>query len=156
MQREDLLRAQPGDLQHLHESGRHRGAELFQEFEPPRASQLRDLGGEGLADSLYAAQFTGLDQARELRFLYRLKGAGAALVGADLERILAREFEQRGDLRERIGDLVFGHGSSKREPAHDRAQGPAGPAGGNPHRQLGAVLLAQSDAILPLRLLSGR
>jgi hypothetical protein len=67
----------------------------------------RDFFAEGIADPRDAFQFIFADERAEVVFEH-FEGAGAVVVGADLERIFALELEQKGDALEDVDDLIAG------------------------------------------------
>ena len=76
--------------------------------------QLRDFLRQRLADALDLLQGARLDPLGDLIFAQSLQETRAGLIGADLERILALQFQQRGDVGKDGGDLGLVHGARER------------------------------------------
>ena len=107
-ERADLLRAEAGDLHDLEEAGRDRRLELLVERQDAVAAERRDLVDERLAEAGDLGQPAAVDQLAEVLGQV-LEDAGAGGVGADLERVLPRQFHERGDLVEDGRDVVLFH-----------------------------------------------
>ena len=99
----DLLGPEIGDLQELEDPGRVAGPQLVERVAAAGGVQGGDLAGQRLADSRDLGEpLAGHQNAEVVR--QPLQGAGAGLVRADLERVLALQLEERPDLSQRPGD----------------------------------------------------
>ena len=109
MEHLDFFRSQPRHLQHLQQARLDRSPELGQKLEAAGGVQLGDFLRQRLADALDALEPLVRDQPRQLRLLDRLESPRTRLIGAHLERILALQLQQGGDLVQRVGNFVLGH-----------------------------------------------
>ncbi len=107
-ERADLLRAEAGNLHHFEEAGGDRSLELLVERQDAIAAERRDLIDERLAETRDLGELAAVDQLTEV-LGHVLEDAGAGGVGADLERILARQLHEGGDLVEDGRDVVLLH-----------------------------------------------
>ena len=108
VQRLDLLRAQTGNFQHLHQAGGDRGLQFLVKLQPACRVQFGDFFRQRLADSRDGLQpVFGDDRAHIL--LQRLQRPRPRMIGAHLEGIFALQFQQHADLLQDSGYLVFGH-----------------------------------------------
>ena len=103
-----LLRAETGNAEHVEETGRHLRLQLVERFRAARPRQLLDLLRDAAADAAHALQLTALDQPLELLPQAR-KESRRVLVGADLERVLAGDLEERCHLLQDRRDLLRPH-----------------------------------------------
>ncbi|MFM2382909.1 MAG: hypothetical protein RL515_896 [Verrucomicrobiota bacterium] len=107
-ERADLLRSEAGDLHHLEEARGDRRLELLVERQDAVTAERRDLVDERLTQAGDLGQLAAIDQLAEV-LGHVLEDAGAGGVGADLERVLTRQFHERGDLVEDGRDVVLLH-----------------------------------------------
>ncbi len=93
----------------------HRGRELFEQGPVvgggARVGELANPGGQVLADAGDRAQL-GVGHPCD-RVAGRRHGVGGGAVGADLERVLALDLEQIGDLAEHLRDRAVIHASAR-------------------------------------------
>ena len=107
-ERADLLGPEPRDLHDLEQAGGDRSLELLVERQDAVAAERRDLIDERLAQPGNVGQLAAVDQLAEVLGEV-LEDAGAGGVRADLERVLARQLHQGGDLVEDRRDVGFLH-----------------------------------------------
>lgn len=91
------LGSEPRDADHLDQAGGDRGLELFVVARPAGRHQLTDLLGQPLTDAFDLAQAPLASERREIA-LEPLDGAGRIHVSPALERVLALQLEESGDL----------------------------------------------------------
>ena len=108
VQSADLLRSEAGDLHDLEEAGGNGRLELLVERQDAVAAERRDLIDERLAQARDVGQLAAVDEPAEV-FGEVLEDAGARGVGADLERVLARQLHEGGDLVEDRRDVGLLH-----------------------------------------------
>ena len=108
MQRLDLLRTEPGNLEHLQQARRDGRLEFLVIGQLSGRCEFGDLFLQRLADALDLAQPVLRDDFVE-RLVQGFERARRIGIGARLERVLALEFEQHANLGEHSGDLVFVH-----------------------------------------------
>ena len=104
----DLFAPQSLHLEKCQNVGRKILAQVVVIFEPPRCRELCDFFPGRLADAFDRGEPFLRDELLE-RFRERLQRAGGVGVGADLERILALQLQQPGDVFENNSDLVLVH-----------------------------------------------
>ena len=106
--RADFLRSEPGNLDDLEQTGRNARLELLVERQDAIAVERGDLVDQRLAHAGDFLQLVRGDQFAQI-LGERFQRAGAGGIRADLERVLARQLQQRRDLIEDRGDLGFSH-----------------------------------------------
>ena len=110
MQRLDLFRAQSRQREQLENVRRKFRAQFLEELQRPGLDQFLDLRGDRLPD---AGDFLKRFQVGEVRDIAApgLELTGGIRVSADLERVLALQFEKRRDLLEHVRDRRLVHRS---------------------------------------------
>jgi hypothetical protein len=108
VERPGLLRSHAGDLQHLDQSGGHRGFDLLVVFQAARRDEFGHLFLDALADAGDLSQSIFRDHLLQ-RLGEVLQRAGRVRVGAGFERVLALQLQQRADLDEQFRDFAFVH-----------------------------------------------
>ena len=109
-----LLWTERGDAEHLDEAGRDGGFQLVVVGELAGGDELGDLVHERVAEALEFAEALLGDEF--LQWLGQaLQRACGVVVGAGLEGVLALEFQQRANLGEHGGDLLFIHAGKSSE-----------------------------------------
>ena len=104
----DLARAEPRDPQAFTQARRKTGAQLVMEGERPRPDEGLDVGEEAGPDPRGFQELPARDRGFEVSGKAK-KGSRPVLVGAHLERVLARELQHRRDLLEYPCDLLRVH-----------------------------------------------
>ena len=103
-----LLGAKSGNRRHVQQAGGEGSLQLLMHGGPPRRDKLCDRALQGLADPLDVAQETLLHQdSRLLR--EALDHPRPSFIRLDLERILAFQFQEKGDLLKDGCDFTLGH-----------------------------------------------
>src|SRR5690606_19335466 len=127
----DLGDAEAGDREHLHEAGRHLLPELLEEGGSPGVGHLlADLEG-GRADALRGRERALGERGAEAAADARQRLGGGA-DGADADRVLALELEERRDLLQDLrggapvggGRGVGAHAAAPRRQASSRNSSP--------------------------------
>ncbi len=106
----DLLRAQRWNIHQRQQTFRNRCAQFLVIFQPPRRHQLTDLLLQRLADPGQFAQPVFRDKLRHIP-IEIIQRPRPIRIRPRLERILALQLQQDGDLLQNIRDLRFIHAS---------------------------------------------
>ena len=105
----DFFRSEAGDVEEFEEFRGKLRAEVVVVRQLSRGHEGGDFLAQGFADAGDAFQLVLADEGAKVAFEH-FEGAGAVVVGADFEGVLALEFEQEGDALEDFDDLVAGNG----------------------------------------------
>jgi hypothetical protein len=110
VKRLDFFRAKSRQREELENVRRKFRAQILEEFQRPGLNQFLDLGRDRLSDSrnFFQRLFVGEVGDIPAKGFERTRGVG---VSADLERVLALQFEKRRDLLEHVRDRRLVHRS---------------------------------------------
>ena len=112
MERFDLFRSKTLEVEKVEQSGGEFRFQLLMEGERSGRGEFVEFLLESVPDALDSFKFSLTGESDDVAGKLG-HGLGSGPVGPDLERILPLQFEEQGDLFERVGKGFAGHGAMR-------------------------------------------